>query len=314
MSQLDAQMQTFVERSMECYPSDAVESSAADQRRWYDDLCKEFSVTRPQGVIVTNGFVQAPDGHKVSIRRYQIGHQASKVQIVYAHGGGFVVGDLDSHDDICAELAHLSGVDLVAVDYRLAPECNYPDDINDCLAVVDQLLADGHQLILAGDSAGGTLSACIANARCQFTSSQLLGQVLIYPALAQGVDTPSMNEHAFAPLLSRADMEYYLPIRIGEGLLPSHDPLYWPMQGSDLAKLPLTHLFPAEIDPLRDDCELYADALRAAGVEVVNHLSAGQGLVHCYLRARHISDKANACFAEICEVIRQLAKTNGQVR
>lgn len=314
MSQLDAQMQTFVERSMECYPSDAVESSAADQRRWYDDLCKEFSVTRPQGVIVTNGFVQAPDGHKVSIRRYQIGHRASKVQIVYAHGGGFVVGDLDSHDDICAELAHLSGVDLVAVDYRLAPECNYPDDINDCLAVVDQLLADGHQLILAGDSAGGTLSACIANARCQFTSSQLLGQVLIYPALAQGVDTPSMNEHAFAPLLSRADMEYYLPIRIGEGLLPSHDPLYWPMQESDLAKLPVTHLFPAEIDPLRDDCELYADALRAAGVEVVNHLSAGQGLVHCYLRARHISDKANACFAEICEVIRQLAKTNGQVR
>jgi len=314
LSQLDAQMQTFVERSMECYPSDAVESSAADQRRWYDDLCKEFSVTRPQGVIVTNGFVQAPDGHKVSIRRYQIGHQASKVQIVYAHGGGFVVGDLDSHDDICAELAHLSGVDLVAVDYRLAPECNYPDDINDCLAVVDQLLADGHQLILAGDSAGGTLSACIANARCQFTSSQLLGQVLIYPALAQGVDTPSMNEHAFAPLLSRADMEYYLPIRIGEGLLPSHDPLYWPMQESDLAKLPVTHLFPAEIDPLRDDCELYADALRAAGVEVVNHLSAGQGLVHCYLRARHISDKANACFAEICEVIRQLAKTNGQVR
>ena len=308
MSQLDAQMQLFVQRSLKCYPADAVESSANDQRRWYDALCEEFYVPRPQGIIVTNGFVQAPDGHQVPIRRYQIGRQASKVQVVYAHGGGFVVGGLDSHDDICAELAHQSGVDLVAVDYRLAPEFNYPNDINDCLVVVDRLLADGHQLILAGDSAGGTLSACVANARCQFTSSQLLGQVLIYPALAQGVDTLSMNEHAFAPLLSRADMEYYLPIRVGQRSAPTHDPLYWPMQGSDLAQLPVTHLFPAEIDPLRDDCELYADALKVAGVEVVNHLSSGQGLVHCYLRARHLSDKANACFSEICEVLRQLAK------
>ena len=311
MSQLDTQMQAFVHRSLKCYPADAVESSAADQRRWYDALCEEFSVPRPQGIIVTNGFVQAPDGHQVPIRRYQVGTQASNVQIIYAHGGGFVVGGLDSHDDICAELAHQSGLDLLAVDYRLAPEFNYPDDINDCLTVVDWLLADGHQLILAGDSAGGTLCACVANARCQLTSSQLLGQVLIYPALAQGVETPSMVEHAFAPLLSRADMEYYLPIRVGDGLVPTHDPLYWPMQGGDLAQLPVTHLFPAEIDPLRDDCELYADALRAAGVEVVNHLSAGQGLVHCYLRARNISDKANACFSEICDAIRQLAKADG---
>ena len=308
MSQLDAQMQLFVQRSLKCYPTDAIESSAVDQRRWYDTLCEEFSVPRPQGIIATNGFVQAPNGHKVPIRRYQVGCQSSKVQIVYAHGGGFVVGGLDSHDDICAELAHYSGVDLVAVDYRLAPEFNYPDDINDCLAVVDQLLADGHQLILAGDSAGGTLSACVANARCQFTSSQLLGQVLIYPALAQGVDTSSMSEHAFAPLLSRADVEYYLPIRVGVGEMPTCDPLYWPMQGSELEQLPVTHLFPAEIDPLRDDCELYADALRTAGVEVVNHLNAGRGLVHSYLRARHDSDKANACFSEICDAIRQLAK------
>ena len=311
MSQLDTQMQAFVHRSLKCYPTDAVESSAADQRRWYDALCEEFSVPRPQGIVVTNGFVQAPDGHQVPIRRYQVGTQASNVQIIYAHGGGFVVGGLDSHDDICAELAHQSGLDLLAVDYRLAPEFNYPDDINDCLTVVDWLLADGHQLILAGDSAGGTLCACVANACCQLTSSQLLGQVLIYPALAQGVETPSMVEHAFAPLLSRADMEYYLPIRVGDGLVPTHDPLYWPMQGGDLAQLPVTHLFPAEIDPLRDDCELYADALRAAGVEVVNHLSAGQGLVHCYLRARNISDKANACFSEICDAIRQLAKADG---
>jgi acetyl esterase len=311
LSQLDAQMQLFVQMSLKCYPADAVESSATDQRRWYDALCEEFAVLRPQGVMVTNDFVQGADSHQVPIRRYQVGRQTTKVQIVYAHGGGFVVGGLDSHDDICAELAHCSGVDLVAVDYRLAPEFNYPDDINDCLAVVDRLLADGHQLILVGDSAGGTLSACVANARCQFTPSQLLGQVLIYPALAQGVDTPSMNEHAFAPLLSRADMEYYLPIRVGDGLPPTHDPLYWPMQGSDLAQLPVTHLFPAEIDPLCDDCELYADALKDAGVEVVNHLSAGQGLVHCYLRARHVSDKASNCFNEICEAIRQLAKVNG---
>lgn len=308
MSQLDVQIQAFIEKTLCCYPTDAIEASVGDQRRWYDALCEAFKVPRPAGVIVTNSFVQSQDGHHVPFRHYQVGTQASNVQIVYAHGGGFVVGGLDSHDDICAELAHYSGVDLVAVDYRLAPEFNYPDDINDCLVVVDQLFADGHQLILAGDSAGGTLSACVANARCQFTSSQLLGQVLIYPALAQGVNTPSMNEHAFAPLLSRADVEYYLPIRVGIGEIPTSDPLYWPMQGNDLEQLPPTHLFPAEVDPLHDDCELYADVLRTVGVEVVNHLNAGRGLVHSYLRARHNSDKANACFSEICDAIRQLAK------
>jgi acetyl esterase len=93
-------MQLFVQRSLKCYPADAVESSATDQRRWYDALCEEFAVLRPQGVMVTNDFVQGADSHQVPIRRYQVGRQTTKVQIVYAHGGGFVVGGLDRHDDI----------------------------------------------------------------------------------------------------------------------------------------------------------------------------------------------------------------------
>ncbi len=304
---LDIQMQAFVQKSLDCYPENSVSASVAEQRDYYDALCIAFKAPYPAGITVTDGFIQGKDGYNVPIRRYQVDQKPSKVQIVFAHGGGFVVGSLDSHDDICAEFAKNSGSDLIAIDYRLAPEFHYPDDINDCLAVVDYLLADNHQIVLVGDSAGGTLCACVANARSQFSGSQLLGQVLIYPALAHNMETPSMNEHANAPLLSKDDMVFYKNIRLGDKPEPNNDSLYSPLQTNDFSQLPPTHLFPAEIDPLCDDCAIYADALQAVGVEAVNHLNVGRGLVHCYLRARHLSDKAKACFDEICATIRQLA-------
>ena len=184
---LDIQMQAFVQKSLDCYPENSVSASVAEQRDYYDALCIAFKAPYPAGITVTDGFIQGKDGYNVPIRRYQVDQKPSKVQIVFAHGGGFVVGSLDSHDDICAEFAKNSGSDLIAIDYRLAPEFHYPDDINDCLAVVDYLLADNHQIVLVGDSAGGTLCACVANARSQFSGSQLLGQVLIYPALAHNM-------------------------------------------------------------------------------------------------------------------------------
>ena len=313
MTVLDAQMQIFVDQSLSFYPADAIDASVAQQRQWYNALCKGFAAPLPKGIGVKDDTIVAQGGHPVPIRRYQ--HQSQTngtegIHIVFIHGGGFVVGDLNSHHDICGQLANDTGFDLVAVDYRLAPEHQYPDDINDCLSVVDNLLQTGQKVILVGDSAGGTLSACVANARKSYVGTQLLGQVLIYPALNRGVDTPSMTEHAFAPLLSKDDMDYYLPIRVGgdRSIIASLGGNYMPMQTLDYSGLPATHLFPAQVDPLRDDCEIYAQALRDANVEVTNHLAMGQGLVHCYLRARNMSDKAAANFEAICTAIKGLAK------
>ena len=313
MTQLDAQMQAFVDQSLRHYPADATDASVEQQRHWYNNLCKGFATPLPKGIGVRNDTIAAQDSYLVPVRHYYHQSHTSRshgVTIVFIHGGGFVVGDLDSHHDICGQLVQDTPCDLVAIDYRLAPEYQYPGDINDCLSVVDHLLETGQKVVLVGDSAGGTLCACVANARKSYVGSQLLGQVLIYPALSCGVDTPSMTEHAFAPLLTKADMDYYLPIRVGgdPNRMPNLDENYMPMQTLDYRGLPPTHLFPAQVDPLRDDCELYAQALNDANVVVTNHVAMGQGLVHCYLRARIMSDKAAANFVAICSSIKDLAK------
>ena len=316
MTQLDAQMQKFVDQSINFYPVDAVAASVEQQRIWYNALCQDFAAPRPKGIVVNDAYIAAKDAYLVPVRHYTCAERDSATgssdgttHIVYMHGGGFVVGGLDSHNDICAELSASTGLNLVSVDYRLAPTYQYPDDINDCLTVIDNLLEAGKKVILVGDSAGGTLAACVANARKSYTHTQLLGQVLIYPSLSLGVETHSMKEHAFAPLLTREDMDYYLPIRVGGVVenIPQTDPRYIPMQSLDYKDLPATHLFPAQIDPLHDDCELYAQALRQAGVSVTNHTAVGQGLVHGHLRARNMSDKAAHNFEEICAAVSALA-------
>ena len=313
MTQLDAQMQAFVDQSLRHYPADATDASVEQQRHWYNNLCKGFATPLPKGIGVRNDTIAAQDSYLVPVRHYYHQSHTSRshgVTIVFIHGGGFVVGDLDSHHDICGQLAQDTGFDLVAIDYRLAPEHQYPNDINDCLSVVDHLLEIGKKVVLVGDSAGGTLCACVANARKLYVGTQLLGQVLIYPALSRSVDTPSMTEHAFAPLLTKEDMDYYLPIRVGgdPDLIPKLDGNYMPMQTLDYSGLPSTHLFPAQVDPLRDDCELYAQALSDANVTVTNHVAMGQGLVHCYLRARNMSGKAAANFEAIGSAIKDVAK------
>ncbi len=306
MTKLDEQILAFIDKTNAFYPPDAVSASVQQQRQWYDELCRQFSAGRPQGLTVEDSFVVSADGHEVPIRTYRVASQATAKQVLYAHGGGFVVGRLDSHDDVCAELAQRCQIDVVALDYRLAPEYQYPKDLQDHLAVLDYLLAEDHQVVLVGDSAGGTLSACVANQRLEACAQQILGQVLIYPSLVIGKETQSMIEHADAPMLTRKDMDYYLPMRTAGAPSPTSDSGFVAMACEDLSRLPATHLFPAEVDPLCDDCGIYASALEQAGVPVVNHLEIGQGLVHGHLRARNMSDKAAKCFTAICDSVTEL--------
>ena len=316
MTLLDPQMQAFIAQTLQHYPVHGAVTDVIQQRQCYRDMYRSFSAPKPTRVQIKDELVKGPDGHLIPIRHYQPqGISSPKmlsypVQVVYLHGGGFVVGDLDSHDDLCAEMADICGFNLVSVAYRLAPEHQYPCDISDCLALVDHLIHLGKAIILVGDSAGATLAACVANARSSYTGTQLLGQVLIYPALANDASTSSMHEHAHAPLLTKEEMTFYHDIRVGgsEAIAPIQDPLYCPMHTQSFEGLPPSHLFPAQIDPLFDDCELYAQALKTAGVAVKNHTQVGDGLVHGYLRARHMSDKAGANFQHICATVSALGR------
>lgn len=308
MTQLDAQILEFIKQTGDFYPDNAVDADVVQQRAWYNELCAQFRQPRPDGLQVIDACITSADGYQVPIRTYCVAAEPTLKQVLYAHGGGFVVGGLESHDDVCAEIAHRCQVDVVTVDYRLAPEYQYPKDLEDCLAVLDSLLDQGHQVVLVGDSAGGTLSACVANQRLARCNESILGQVLIYPSLVLGEETPSMIEHAEAPLLTRNDMDYYLPMRTDGAPSPVTDSGFVAMACEDFSRLPETHLYPAEVDPLCDDCELYATRLLQAGVLVSNHYEVGKGLVHGHLRARNMSDKAKACFDSICQSISQLIK------
>ena len=288
---IDAETWDFIRKSEESYPEDAVEDSPAEQRRAYDAMCRAFYRGRPEGASARD---LSADG--VPVRVYTAGDPDRTV--MYFHGGGFVVGGLDSHDDICAEICAMTGYRVVAVEYRLAPEHSHPAAFDDCWTAVRWAAREyGDEMVLVGDSAGGTLAAAVAHfARGRLEG--ILGQVLIYPGLGGDPGRGSYLEHAEAPMLTLEDVKYYAEVRLPEGQAPpTDDPTYAPLQDSDFSDLPPTVIFTADCDPLRDDGKDYAARLRAAGgkVQWINE----EGLVHGYLRARAAVSRAQDSFERV---------------
>ncbi|WP_192559565.1 alpha/beta hydrolase [Pseudomonas allokribbensis] len=276
---LSPAMAAFVART-ESFASD--DSSLAGLRRGYDEMCRAFTPPRPAGLEVEDFRLGA-----VSVRAYRP-PLALPSCVVYLHGGGWVVGGLDSHDFICCELAVALGAMVVAVDYRLAPEHPFPAGFDDCLNVW-RALRDGsfgfdrERMLVAGDSAGGNLAAALCLA-LRDTGEPLPGaQVLIYPGLGGDEHLPSRSECADAPLLTSSDVDCYHALY----LRGSTQPNAWamPLLADDVSRLPPAWIAVAQFDPLRDDGVRYAERLAAAGGEAA--LYYGEGLVHGCLRARH---------------------------
>jgi len=287
-SLIDTPTQAFIARTAACYPDDTASAPIAEQRRVYDAMCAVFHHGIPAGVTVRDIPIAG-----VACRAYS----GVWPTVVYLHGGGFVVGGLDSHDDVCAEICAATGLRVVSVDYRLSPEHPHPAAYDDTLAVTRALLADG-PVVLAGDSAGGNLAAAAALA---LRGQAVRGQVLIYPGLGGDPNTGSYLTHAAAPLLTRDDVLFYEGIRQNA----PDDPTASPLLAADLAGLPPTVAFSAECDPLADDALHYCARLTAARVPA--HRVLEPGLVHGYLRARHSVPRAAASFARITAALSALA-------
>jgi len=308
----DEGIRRFMAESDALNPPGAVNLTMAQQRAFYDKLCAHFRRPRPAGLDVRDLAVEGPGG-AVPIRLYRPAVREPLPVLLYSHGGGYVLGGLDSHDDICAEIASGAGVVVVAVDYRLAPEHRFPAAFEDCRAAQAWVIAagSGHgidpaRLVIGGDSAGGNLTAALAlDARDQ-GGPALAGQVLIYPGLGGDRRRGSYVERANAPGLSTADTEYYRSVYIGPPDDPGHaSKLAHPLLETDYRGLPPAFLVAAEWDPVRDDCFVYAERLRAAGIPAsVRHEPL---LVHAFLRARHMSRPAADSFAAIVAAVRSLA-------
>jgi acetyl esterase len=300
---IDAETWAFIERTNSFYPPDTVDFTIAEQRRIYDEMCREFFAGYPQGVSVETLAI-AVDGRQIPIRRYRRGG-AGEVLVLYYHGGGFILGGLDSHDDVCAELCERTGYEVVSVDYRLAPEHKHPAAFDDAFAAFQWAAGTGDRpIVLCGDSAGGNLAAAVAGA-ARGDPRAPVGQVLIYPGLGGDHSKGSYVAHAEAPMLSMRDILFYKDIRTGGADL-SRDATYVPLADTDFSGLPPTVIVSAECDPLAADGAAYRDAIRAAGGKAVWFEEAG--LVHGYLRARHTVGRARDSFTRIVEAVRDLGK------
>lgn len=300
---IDTETWAFIGRSDELVPPGDGDPSVADRRRAYDGLCRAFHAGYPDGVAADDTSAPGPAG-PVPIRTYRRQRRDETAVVLYLHGGGYMLGGLDSHDDVCAEICERTGFIVASADYRLAPEHPHPAAFEDALAAFEWVAANYDCPVIAcGDSAGGNLSAAVSHAT-RGRSKRPAGQVLIYPALGGNMNVGSYQENAQAPGITLADIHYYERMRFAGSAAPATDPRAAPLRDEDFSRLPPTVAITAQCDPLADDGPAYVDAITGASGRAV--CFEEPGLIHGYLRARHSVKKARESFTRIVEAVTAL--------
>lgn len=250
------------------------------------------------------GLVADVDAGGVPARLYRDADDRRVPVVLYAHGGGWVMGSPDTHDGLCRQLAAVSGWAVLSVDYRLAPEHPYPaavDDLSRALSWVRgsgaaRYALDAKRVAVAGDSSGGHLAAVTAR-RARDAGAGLAGQILLCPVIDPAADYPDLDDYG----LHRDEMRFFWDAYAPPGV-DRTDPDLNPL-GADLAGLPPAVVITAELDLLRDEGERYAERLLRAGVPVI--AARYQGLVHNFPRKLAIFDAAHAVLAQLGAILRR---------
>jgi acetyl esterase len=277
-----------------------------EQRVIYNAFWRRYHVPRPAGVEAVDFQVLGLSGH-VPVRLYRSAKAGDPAPvIVYCHGGSWMFGGLDSHDLPCARLALHSQAAVLAVDYRLAPEHKYPAGLQDAWDVVNWVAEQGaersldpRRVAVAGDSAGGALSAGMALMARDRGAPRLRAQGLIYPALRAARPSIEGQSPGLDAAAVSAALDAYLPA-------PSdaQDPYAMPLMARDFARLPPAVICAAELDVVLPDALEYAAALDAAGVP--QRLIVARGLPHTFLRALHFCGAAERAFVDFARAMAEL--------
>jgi acetyl esterase/lipase len=244
---------------------------------------------------------QGPAG-PMPLRLYR-GRPATETEaqpvVVYFHGGGWVIGDLESHDQLCRALANAVPCTVIAVDYRLAPEHKFPAAVEDAMAATrwiadnaDRLKVDAKRLAVAGDSAGGNLAAVVSIAARDSGGPTPVFQFLIYPGTDMAMQTVSISRHAEQLPLTRKGMQWFVDHYL-RGPQDVHDWRASPLRAASLRGLPPALIVTAGFDPLGDEGEAFAKALSSAGVAV--ELQRFEGQIHGFITmGRIVADARRA--------------------
>jgi acetyl esterase len=293
------------------------DGDAETARRLYRDARGALSPDPPEVAECRDLAAPGPAGD-IPVRYYRPAGSAvgtALPTLVYYHGGGWVIGDLDTHDVICRGLANAGAFAVVSVDYRLAPEHPFPAAVEDAVAAV-RWLADGNhdlaidrgRIAVGGDSAGGNLAAVVCLA-CRNGGPAISAQMLIYPATDMHRDTASHRQFGAGHLLTAPMQDWFRAQYVPE-------PTQWndwqvsPLLADDHAGLPPAHVLTAGCDPLRDEGKAYADTLKASGVAVDYVCVDGQ--IHGFLTMGRVIDAAGDAVTLLAEHLATVFEESGK--
>jgi acetyl esterase len=303
---LDPQAQAVLDALNAGADLDVTALSPVQMRAVFDTMVLPGDGT-PVAEVQDRG-VPGPDG-EIPVRVYTPEGRGPHPALVYFHGGGFVIGGLETHDGTCRDLAAGAGCVVVSVDYRLAPEHPFPAAPEDCHAVTrwvaehaGEIDVDASRIAVGGDSAGGNLAAVVSLLCRDRGGPALVHQLLVYPVTDHAFDTESYESNAEGYMLSRDLMRgfwgHYLT-RPEQG----EDALASPLRAKDLTGVAPATLITAEFDPLRDEGEAYAQRLIAAGVPT--RLTRYDGVFHGFFAMGSVIDKGRAAVAQAISALRE---------
>jgi acetyl esterase len=273
---------------------------------------------KPEKMHKVNEVAFENEGHQILMRIYQPSSSINLPVLMFFHGGGFVIGDLEIYDNLCRRLAKLSDCVVAAVDYRLAPEHKYPAAPNDCYTATvwmsenaDRFGGDGSRIAVCGDSAGGNLATVVSMMARDKGGPEISYQVLIYPSTDGSLSSSSIQELAEGYLLTKSLMTWFLD-HYKVNASDIEEAYFSPLKASDLSGLPPALVITAEYDPLKAEGREYAERLQAAGVPV--KFVEYKGMVHVFIQMPKLLAATRKAQALIASELRTTFSIDGLVR
>jgi acetyl esterase len=304
---LDPQARAILDQMAEMGGPPIDELSAAEARRASEALAAMQGVGEPVA-IVEDRTLPGPGGD-IPIRIYTPAGKGPLPLLVYFHGGGWVIGKIETSDALCRALTNAAGCIVISVDYRLAPEHPFPAAVDDAYHATLWIAAnaagfggDPSRIAVGGDSAGGNLAAVVAQIARERGKPAISFQLLIYPVTDAACDTPSYGENADGYFLTRSAMQWFWNHYTRSNDDRTH-PHASPLRADNFAGLPAALVITAEFDPLRDEGELYAERMRAAGVPV--QLTRYEGMIHGFFAMGAMIDQGKIAMQQSAAALRK---------